>query len=136
MSHYLAFVFADDDGFGFTLPDIDGFTAYAESTDFYEAVSIARETLASHMELVVDAGGELPIPRSLAALRADPELREEWDLADLTTMLPALLPAGRTKRINITMDEHTLGQLDRVAKERKITRSAALAEAAREFIAR
>jgi predicted RNase H-like HicB family nuclease len=131
MSHYLTFVFADETGFGFTAPDIPGFTAHTETSDFDEAASEARTILATHIAAMIDAGIALPKARTLTELRADADLAEDWAEAETTMMLPALVPAGRTKRINVTMDENTLDLLDRAARERKITRSAALAEAAR-----
>ncbi len=65
MIYYLAFVFRERGGFGFTVPDVEGFTALAETDDFGEAVAVARRTLASHLASLIDAGGTLPAARSI-----------------------------------------------------------------------
>src|SRR5687768_11182207 len=106
MPYYLALVFeAPEGGFDFVCPDIPGFTAHAAMGEFGEAVAVAREILASHMALVLDGGGEMPLARDLVALRDDADLREDFDEAITTIMLPVLLPAGRARRVNLSLDE-------------------------------
>ena len=129
--YYLAFVFTDAGGFGFTAPDVAGFTAHADTEDFNEAVAVARAVLAGHLSVVRDAGGELPKARTLADLRADPDLAEDFAEAATTVMLPAIVTSGRTKRVNLTFDESVLELIDSAAADRSLTRSAFLAEAAR-----
>lgn len=131
MMHYLAFVFADATGFGFTCPDIPGFSAHIESDDLDIAVAEARAVLAAHLAMLIDAGGTLPIPRPLASLRDDPSLADDFAEAAATMLLPALVPAGRTVRVNISLDENTLAIVDDAARARGLTRSAYLSEAAR-----
>lgn len=133
--HYLTFVFTDAGGYGFTAPDVDGFTAHAETADFDEAVTVARNVLTAHLAALIDAGGELPPARSLAELRTDPELAEDFAEAETTIMLPALIPFGRTKRVNLSIDENTLDLIDKAAAVRGLTRSAFIAEAARQYAA-
>lgn len=132
---YLTFVFPDADGYGFTAPDVEGFTAYADTDDFSAAAAIARKELAAHLAALIDAGGDLPASRSLKELRNDPTLKEDFAQAETTVMLPAVLPAGRTLRVNLSFDENTLRLIDAAAGERSLTRSAFLAEAARRIIA-
>lgn len=132
---YLTFVFPDADGYGFTIPDVEGFTAYANTEDFSAAAAIARKELAAHLAALIDAGGKLPASRSLKELRSDPALKEDFAEAETTLMLPAVLPAGRTLRVNLSFDENTLRLIDAAAGERSLTRSAFLAEAARRIIA-
>jgi hypothetical protein len=132
---YLTFVFPDADGYGFTAPDVEGFTAYADTADFSAAAAIARKELAAHLAALIDAGGDLPASRSLKELRSDPTLKEDFAEAETTLMLPAVLPAGRTLRVNLSFDENTLRLIDAAAGERSLTRSAFLAEAARRIIA-
>lgn len=131
--HYLTFVFPDDTGFGFTCADVDGFTAYAETTDFDAAAATAKRVLAAHLAAVLDRGGTLPTARDFKTLKNDPDLNEDFEEAAMVTYLPALLPAGRTKKITLTMDENTLYQVDSAANARGLTRSAFLAEAARQM---
>jgi predicted RNase H-like HicB family nuclease len=131
--HYLALIFRDDEGYGFTLPDVPGFTAYAPTDSLDHAVAVARGVLADHLAALVDAGHPIPSARAPEQLIADPDLREDIGGAVATMLLPAVLPAGRTLRVNITIDENMLGLIDRAASERKLTRSAFIAEAARRF---
>lgn len=131
--YYLAFVFTDAGGYGFTCPDVPGFTAHADTDDFAEAVSVARTVLASHVAAMVDAGATLPPARALEALRVAPDLAEDFAEAATTVMLPAIMPAGRTTRFNVSVDEAVLTMIDRAAKERGLTRSAFLVEAARQM---
>lgn len=132
MTYYLAFVHAESGGFGFTCPDVPGFAAYSGANSFDEAVSEARAVLAGHVAALLDAGGDLPEPRKLSVLRNDRDLAEDWNEAMTTVMLPALVPIGRTKRVNITIDEADLALIDRAARERGVTRSAFVTAAARE----
>lgn len=131
--YYLTFIFPDDTGFGFTCADVPGFTAHIETDDFDTAVTEARRVLAGHLAAMLDVGASLPPARSMQALRADPDLAEDFAEAASTIMLPAVVPAGRTRRVNLSFDENTLSLIDTSAKARGLTRSAFLAVAAREM---
>jgi predicted RNase H-like HicB family nuclease len=131
--YYTALITTDVGGYGFIVPDIPGFTAHAETDDIEEAAAVARQVLANHLAWLLDSGQELPAVRSLKELRADPDLAEDFEDAEAVMLLPALVPAGRTKRVNITIDENTLDLIDRSAADRQLTRSAFIAEAARKL---
>jgi predicted RNase H-like HicB family nuclease len=132
--HYLALVFRDDvQGYGFTVPDIPGFTAHAENAGLDAALAVARRTLADHLAALVDAGLPIPEARAPEDVIEDPEVQEDLGGAVASILLPAILPAGRTLRINITIDEATLALIDRAAADRNLTRSAFMAEASRRF---
>ena len=132
---YLALVTdAPDGGYDFICPDVPGYNAYAPSRDFAEAAAVAREVLAGHLAALIDNGGALPPARDLAALRADPDYTEEFEEAVTTIMLPALVPAGRSVRVNLSLDENTLAIIDAGARDRSLTRSAFVAEACRRFV--
>jgi predicted RNase H-like HicB family nuclease len=131
--YYLSIVTKETDGFGFIIPDVDGYTAFAKTNDFDAAVAIARRVLAGHLAAVIDAGGSLPKARSLVDIKNDSTFAEDFEEALSTLMIPAILPAGRTKRVNLTFDENTLNIIDNAASDRQLTRSAYLAEAARQF---
>lgn len=131
--YYLTFVFDDPGGFGFVAPDVEGFTAHVETEDFSVAVSEARKVLAAHLTALLDAGGQLPRARSIKELAAQEDLRPDFEEALTTVMLPALVSSGRTKRVNLSLDENTIQLIDQAARERGLTRSAFVAEAAREL---
>ena len=131
--YYLALIFAGDDGHSFVVPDIPGFTAHSKSRDLEKALADARRILAGHIALMIDEGLELPKARSLTELRSDESLAEDFEEATAAILLPALVPAGRTKRVNVTLDENTLDLIDSSARDRGLTRSAYIAEASRAF---
>lgn len=131
--YYTALITTDAGGYGFTVPDIPGFTAHAETDDIEKAAAIARRVLANHLALLLDSGEELPQSRNLKELQRDTLLKEDFEDAEAIMLLPALVPAGRTKRVNVTIDENTLDLIDQSAADRKLTRSAFIAEAARQM---
>lgn len=132
--YYLALVIEAADGLDFICPDVPGFTAHSASRDFGEAVAVARQVLAGHLATLIDAGGELPRARDMAELRSDPEFVEDFAEAATTVLLPALVPAGRSVRVNLSLDENTLALMDSSARDRSLTRSAFVAEACRAFV--
>lgn len=131
--YYTALITTDAGGYGFTVPDIPGFTAHADTDDIEKAAAIARRALANHLALLLDSGEELPQSRNLKELQRDTLLKEDFEDAEAIMLLPALVPAGRTKRVNVTIDENTLDLIDQSAADRKLTRSAFIAEAARKM---
>jgi predicted RNase H-like HicB family nuclease len=132
--HYLAFGFPNDEGgYGFTIPDIQGFTADAGEATLDQSLAVVRRVLADHIAALVDANLAVPAARRPEEVIDDPECAEARELATFFTLVPAILPAGRTLRVNITMDENVLNLVDRAAGDRNLTRSAFIAEACRRF---
>lgn len=131
MNTFLTFVFRDADGIGFTVPDIPGFTAHAETASIDEAVEVARKAFDQHIGAMAEAGLEVPAPRSLDDLRADPDLADDWAEAVATVFIPAMPIGGDIVRVNISLDRMTLDLIDRAAKARGTTRSGFLVDAAR-----
>jgi len=134
MRYFTAFVFRDSEGLGFTCPDVPGFTAHTATYDLDAAVGEARAALAGHIAAVLDAGLVIPSARDIVALRSDASLAADFAEAECIVMLPAIMPSGRTVRVNLSMDEATLAAIDRAATERRITRSAFVTEASRRLI--
>jgi predicted RNase H-like HicB family nuclease len=133
--YYLSLVFdAPDGGFEFTCPDVPGFAARAGGS-FEEAVAVAREVLTAHLAVLVDGGNLLAAARDPLDLRRDPQYADEFTEAVTTIMLPVLAPAGRSLRVNLSLDENVVGLIDAAARDRGLTRSAWVAEAARRFVA-
>ena len=110
--YYLALVIEAPDGLDFICPDVPGFTAHSASHDFGQAVAVARQVFAGHLATLIDAGGELPRARDMAELRSDPEFVEDFAEAATTVLLPALVPAGRSVRVNLSLDENTLALIE------------------------
>lgn len=128
MSLYIAALHAEKPGVvGVTFPDLPGCTSQGETLQ--HAAERAHEALALHLEGMAAEGLEIPKPRSL----------DEIDPAELAGGVAVLVRAsgarGRAVRVNITLDEFLLADIDRLALDRKQKRSQLLAELAREAIA-
>lgn len=66
-------------------------------------------------------------------MRVDAELAEDFAEADTTVMILTLIPFGRTKRVILSGNENILELIDKAASVRGLTRSAHVAEAARQY---
>jgi predicted RNase H-like HicB family nuclease len=113
-----------DSDFGVSFPDFPGCVSAGRTLD--EAVLGAHEALAGHVALMVADGDALPEPSPLEALTAK---RDTSTVA--ITLVPVALP-GKMQRVNITIDEGLLEEIDTIADNR----SRFLAEAARAELAR
>lgn len=91
--------------------------------------------LTGHIAATLDAGRPLPAPRDPAALEKDAAVKAEWDEAHAFVMLRAIMPAGRTRRVNISLDEAVLSLVDDEAGKRGLSRSGFIAEACRRMAA-
>ncbi len=122
MRTYIALIRKDaDSDFGVEFPDFPGCVTAGASLD--EALAMAREALALHIEGLIEDGAVLPAPATLDQI---------MEVADNRDAVPTLVPAptakGRAVRINITMDENLLARIDETVGPGE--RSAFLARAA------
>ena len=113
-----------DGGYGVEFPGFPGCVARAGTLD--GALGRAEHVLRVHVDEMIRAGKKPPAPASLETVLA--ESRTEDAVAALVRLTP---PKGRAVRVNITMDEHLLAQIDDAAKAEGTTRSGFLAAAAR-----
>ena len=128
---YVSFIHRDEAGFGVSFPDFPGCVSVGATID--DAVRQGSEALAFHVEGLVDSGEVIPTPRSIDAIKADPELADWRRDADLV-LIPLLLDRGSSRRVNISLDRGLLEAIDDEARQRRMTRSAFLATAARREI--
>ena len=110
--------------FGVTFPDFPGLVSAADTAEL--ALVQAHEALAGHVALMVQDGDALPAPTAVEAVTADP------DIQMVAVTLVGVTVPGRAKRVNVTLDEALLEEIDEVADNR----SRFLAEAARAELAR
>ena len=116
--------------FGISFPDFSGCVSAGRTVD--EAIARGRETLAFHIEGMIEDGEPVPEPRALDELRADKEFSAE--LRDVKNVCVVQVPfemPGKPVRVNISIDERLLDAIDRAAGSAGQTRSAFLADAAR-----
>jgi predicted RNase H-like HicB family nuclease len=111
--------------FGVDFPDFPGCITVGDTLD--EALSNSREALGLHIQGMNEDGERIPEPSSLEAVLKDPKNR---DAVPCLVQLPR--GKGRAIRINITVEENLLEEIDDAAASVGISRSAFIAEAARD----
>jgi predicted RNase H-like HicB family nuclease len=122
--HYIGIIHKDPGSdYGISFPDFPGCVSAGATLD--EARSLGEEALALHVRGMIQDGDALPEPASLEEVMASPDFR------DGAAVLVPLNEPTRTVRINVTMAEDTLKDIDRYAEAHGLTRSGFLQVAAR-----
>ena len=128
---YVSFIHRDKAGYGISFPDFPGCVTVGDTVD--DAIRHGSEALAFHVEGLAQDGEAIPEPRTIDAIKADLELTDWRREADLV-LIPLLLDRGSSRRVNISLDRGLLDAIDDEARQRRMTRSAFLATAARREI--
>jgi len=118
------------EAYGVVFPDFPG--CISAGNTFDEAMQMAHEALAGHVNLLKEDGEDIPAPRTLDQIKRSWEDWKEWEKNyDFVVGYVMLLPLKTSaKRVNIMLDETLLTQIDKVTKNR----SSFLAEAARRML--
>jgi predicted RNase H-like HicB family nuclease len=125
MRQYIGLVHKDaDSDYGVSFPDFPGVMTAGRTLD--EAHAMAAEALEFHIEGIIEDGETIPEPSSLEAVMADPQNRD-----GVAILVPLKDKPPRVVRVNVTMPEDLLAEIDRYAEARGFTRSGFLAQAAR-----
>jgi predicted RNase H-like HicB family nuclease len=133
MKQYIAVVEKDpDSAFGIWFPDVEGCFSAGDTLD--EASVNAAAALRQHAEALESAGRAVPPARSMDDVLRDKDVRKAVSKGSILFAVPLLSDAGRTVRINVSLDKGLVDQIDTAASKRGLTRSAFLAQAAREKI--
>lgn len=118
----------EDHAFGVIVPDLPGCFGAGDTCE--EAFINAREAIESHLAILIEEGMEIPKPRPLSEHRANPDYQGwAWGIIDVRN-----IPAETPVRVNISLPEGLLEEIDAAASARHLTRSGFLAVAAREAI--
>lgn len=130
MRHYIAVVHKDPGSdYGVSFPDFPGAVTAARTAD--EAIALAEEALALHVEGMLEDGDTIPEPSGLDQIKSNPDYRDA---------LPVLVPLrtdALAMRVNITLPAAILRRIDDYVDERNdLSRSAFLAAAAQHELAR
>jgi len=129
MTNYIAIIHKDaKTEFGVSFPDFPGCITAGKTVD--EAKELAQEALTLHVKGMIEDGDEMPPPSKLEDIMADEDYADA--VAYLVVSVPDTRP--RTVRINITVPETTLKQIDAAAKKRGMSRSSFLVYLARNAI--
>jgi predicted RNase H-like HicB family nuclease len=121
-----------ESAFGVWFPDVEGCFSAGDTVE--EAVANAAIALRQHVEAVESAGRPVPRARSIDDVILDKEGAAAIETSAILFAVPLLADAGRTVRINISLDKALVDQIDVAASKRGLTRSAFLSQAAREKI--
>ena len=129
MTQYIALIHKDaDSDFGVSFPDLPG--CITAGTTLEEARAFAAEALALHLEGLAEDGEAIPAPSTLDAVMQDAANRDA-----VAFLVPAPKLAEKTVRVNITLSESVLEEIDRAADRNGMTRSGFLVNAARRAMA-
>ena len=129
MANYIAIVHKESKSdFGVSFPDFPGCITAGENID--EAKDMAQEALTLHIQGILEDGEQLPSPSSLEEIMNDPDYTNA--IAYLVVSVPDTKP--RTVRVNVTVPEMTLKQIDAAAKKQGMSRSSFLVHAAQNAI--
>jgi predicted RNase H-like HicB family nuclease len=115
----------DKHAFGVVVPDIPGCHSAGDTLE--QAYANAKEAIETHLETLLDEGMPLPERRTLDEHRRNPDFAKfTWGVVT-TRNIPALKKAIR---INISLPEALVQEIDAYAQARGMSRSAFLALAA------
>jgi predicted RNase H-like HicB family nuclease len=117
--------------YGVSVPDLPGCFSAGHTLD--EALANIKEAIECHIEGMLLDGDSFPPAQGIEIHQSNPEWREGiWALVpiDLSKL------SGKSKRINITLPERLLSQVDHYASQRGETRSGFLVQAALEYMSR
>ena len=130
MTNYVGVLDGKDGVWGVRFPDMDGCVGGGDTPEAAIAdATAALRDVASHRR---KSGRALPPPSALADILA----RGDVAAGESVVLIPLILDSGRTVRANLTLDAGLLEAIDDAAQRGGVTRSAFLADAAREKLLR
>jgi predicted RNase H-like HicB family nuclease len=120
-----------DSDYGVIVPDIPG--CFSAGSSMEEALENAKEAIACHIEGLLMDDESIPTSLLIEKHLHNPEYQGGiWAMVDVDISQLT----GKAKRVNITLPERILRQIDNFAKSHRLkNRSAFLAEAALDYIA-
>lgn len=116
---------SDDQAYGVVVPDLPGCFSAGDTLD--EAIDNAKEAIELWLETVIDDGGAVPAPKSIAEHQANPEFAS-WIWAVVPVDLAEL--SDKAERVNITLPARVLRRIDAAAKASGDSRSGFIARKA------
>lgn len=124
MRNYVAIIRKDSNSdYGVDFPDFPGCISAAATIE--EAMALGREALGQHVARMTEYGEETPVPTDADSILSKLSSREDFVGLFLA---PVASPPGRAIRVNITVPEDSLRQIDNYVRAHGISRSAFLVE--------
>jgi predicted RNase H-like HicB family nuclease len=120
-----------DDGvrFGVTVPDLPG--CFSSGDTFDEALDFALEAIDLHLEGIIEDGGEIPLLKTIAEHRANPDFADGvWAIVDV----PVERYFDSTETIKITLPRLLIAKMDDYIQAHGITRSSFFADLVRSTV--
>ncbi|CCD83918.1 putative DNA-binding transcriptional regulator [Bradyrhizobium sp. ORS 285] len=128
MRYYIGLIHKDADShFGVSFPDLPGVVTAGTTLD--DARVMAEEALALHIEGLVEDGEAIPEPSSLEQI-----MSHRTNRSGVAVLVPAKVEQSRAVRVNVTLPEDVLAQIDRYAEAHGFTRSGLLVQAAKKLM--
>ena len=116
--------------YGVTVPDLPG--CFSAGVTFDAALENSKEAILLHIEGMLEDGDPVPQPRTIEHHRRNAQYAGGvWALVSVD--LSAV--SGKAKRVNITLPERVLTQIDDYAEKQGESRSGFLVTAALEYLA-
>lgn len=125
MANYIALIHKDAGSeYGVSFPDLPGCISVGATLD--EARANAEEALALHVEGMAEDGEPVPAPSTLQEVMAHAENRD-----GAVIVVPLKSTASKAVRVNVTMPENVLAEIDAFAEAHGFTRSGLLVQGAK-----
>lgn len=124
MRYYIGLIHKDaESDIGVSFPDLPGVVTAGTTLD--EVRDKAEEALALHIERLIEDGDAVPEP-PFEAIVSDPENR-----SGVAILVSVKNGQPKGVRVNVTLPEDVLAQIDAYAETHGFTRSGLLAQASR-----
>jgi predicted RNase H-like HicB family nuclease len=128
MRSYIGLIHKDPDSdFGVSFPDFPGVITAGTTLD--DARAMAQEALALHIEGLTEDGEAIPEPSSLEEIMSDPDNR-----SGVAILVSVKTEQPKAVRVNVTLPEDVLEQIDRYAEAHGFTRSGLLTRAVKKLM--
>lgn len=129
MHQYIALIHKDPGSdYGVSFPDLPGVITAGRTLD--EAQALAEEALAFHLEGLIEDVDLLPEPSSLETIMSQSQNRD-----GVAVIVAARTDRPASVRVVISLAHPLLVEIDRRARERGVSRSAFLSQAAKQALA-
>ncbi|UCI06263.1 type II toxin-antitoxin system HicB family antitoxin [Mesorhizobium sp. B1-1-8] len=126
MRHYIGLIHKEaDSDFGVSFPDFPGVVTAGTTLD--DARAMAEEALAFHVDGLVEDGEAIPEPSSLDDVMADSDNR-----MGVAILVALKAEAAKVVRVNVSIPEDVLSEIDRYAERHGYSRSGFLTAAAKQ----
>lgn len=128
MRSYIGLIHKDaDSDYGVSFPDFPGVITAGTTLD--DARAMAGEALALHIEGLTEDGEAVPEPSTLEKVMADPDNK-----AGVAILVSVKTEQPKSIRVNVTLPEDVLEQIDKYAEAHGLSRSGLLTQAAKKLI--